>query len=189
MDVEIQASIPKLQKHGKLHALRRISVLGRITYQILGFDGDSTVKKYVIDKYLSAEAEAQRSQTPSIAVTLENYKFKYAGRSELEGVHAFVFQVTPRKKRPGLYKGEIWIDAATFLRIQEVGDMVKSPSVVIKHVSFVRRYWIYNGISVPRQVQSVVDTRLVGKAELTIDYTNFSAPAAQPEALSEVTAQ
>ena len=33
----------------------------------------------------------------------------------------YVFQVTPRKKRAGLFKGEIWIDAATYLRVQETG--------------------------------------------------------------------
>jgi len=31
MDVEIAASLPKLKKQGRLHALRRISSLGRIT--------------------------------------------------------------------------------------------------------------------------------------------------------------
>src|SRR2546427_786833 len=31
MEVEIAAALPNLKKHGKLHALRRISSLGRIT--------------------------------------------------------------------------------------------------------------------------------------------------------------
>jgi hypothetical protein len=45
MNVEIQGALPKLSKTGKLHALRRISALGRITYQVLGFEGDATVKR------------------------------------------------------------------------------------------------------------------------------------------------
>ena len=59
MDVEIQASLPKLKKQGRLHALRRISALGRITYEMLRFEGDGTVKNQVIARYLTAEAEAQ----------------------------------------------------------------------------------------------------------------------------------
>ncbi|HEY2012259.1 MAG TPA: hypothetical protein VGH38_02105, partial [Bryobacteraceae bacterium] len=43
MDVDIAASLPKLKKRGKLHALRHISVLGRITYDMLRFEGDGTV--------------------------------------------------------------------------------------------------------------------------------------------------
>ncbi|HEV3200566.1 MAG TPA: hypothetical protein VGZ73_21840 [Bryobacteraceae bacterium] len=172
MDVEISGSLPKLKKHGKLHALRRISSLGRITYEMLRFEGDNTVKKEVIARYLTAESEAQHDA--SVAVTPQNYKFKYKGQSQLDGRDVHMFQVSPKQKRQGLFKGEIWIDAATYLRVQESGYLVKSPSLLIRKIAFVRKYEIRDGISVPRQVQSVTDTWLVGKAELTVDYTNFS---------------
>jgi hypothetical protein len=177
MDVEIDAALPKLKKYGRLHALRHISALGRITYEHLFFEGDGTVKNQVIARYLAAEIDAQKRQAPSLAVIPDNYKFKYKGQSELEGRPTHVFQVTPKAKRVGLFKGEIWIDAATSLRVQEAGYLVKNPSIFLKRVAFVRRYEIRGGISVPRQVQSTVDTRLVGKAELTIDFSNFSMDA------------
>jgi hypothetical protein len=174
MDVDIAASLPKLKKLGRLHALRRISTLGRITYEMLRFEGDGTVKNQVIARYLTAEAEAQKSQSPSMAVTPENYKFHYKGRGQLNGRDTHVFQVTPRQKRAGLFKGDLWVDSATYLRVQETGYLVKNPSVFLKKVAFVRRYEIRDGISVPVETQSTVDTRLVGKAELTIEYHNFS---------------
>lgn len=174
MDVDIAASLPKLKKLGSLHALRRISKLGRITYEMLRFEGDGTVKNQVIARYLTAEAEAQKSQSPSMAVTPENYKFNYKGRREINGRDTYIFQVTPRQKRAGLFKGELWVDSATYLRVQETGYLVKNPSIFLKKVAFVRRYEIRDGISVPVETQSTVDTRLVGKAELTIAYRNFS---------------
>ena len=175
MDVEFAASLPQLKKQGRLHALRRISPLGLIKYERLRFEGDSTVNNQVITRYLSAEAEAQREQpSPAVAVTPRNYKFKYNGLGQLNGRPVHVFQVSPKQKRQGLFHGEVWIDAATYLRVQESGYLVKSPSIFLKKVAFIRRYEIRDGISVPRQVQSVVDTRLVGKAELTIEFTNFS---------------
>jgi hypothetical protein len=174
MEVAIDASIPKLKKHGRLHALRRISALGRITYELLRFDGDGTVKNQVIARYLTAEAQAQSGEVPSIAVTPQNYSFKYKGRQEYDGRGVHVFQVAPRKKRVGLYKGEMWIDAATFLRVRESGIFVKSPSIFVKRIEFVRTYEIRDGIAVPLQVQSVVETRLVGKAEMTIDFSHVS---------------
>ena len=64
MDVEIDAALPQLKKQGKLHALRRISALGRITYEMLRFEGDGTVKSQVIARYLTAEAEAQKEPAP-----------------------------------------------------------------------------------------------------------------------------
>jgi hypothetical protein len=180
MDVEIAAALPKLKKQGRLHALRRISSLGRITYEMLRFEGDGTVKNQVIARYLTAEAEAQKEQSPAMAVTPDNYKFKYKGIRALDGREVHAFEVSPRKKRHGLYKGELLVDAATYLRVQESGYLVKNPSIFLKRVSFVRKYEIRDGMSVPRQVQSVVETRLVGKAELTIDFTNFSIGEPRP---------
>ena len=177
MEVEIAGTIPKLKKQGRLHALRHITALGRITYEALRFQGDDTVKKQVIAKYLQAEQDSQ--EDPTIAVTPENYKFKFKGRSELEGRDVYVFQVTPKKKRDKLYKGDLWLDAATYLRVQESGYLVKNPSLVIRKVHFVRRYDIQDGISVPRQLQSEMDTWVVGRVELTVDYTNFSIDGAK----------
>jgi len=181
MEVEIQGALPNLKKTGKLHALRRISRLGRITYQILGFEGDNTVKKEVIARYLSAEIEAQKNQSPLTAVTPDNYKFSYKGQVVLDGRDAHLFQVTPKKKRAELFKGEIWIDAATYLRVKESGYLVKSPSILLRRVAFTRQYEIRDGVSVPSHLESVVNTRLVGKAELTIDYSNFSFGEASAE--------
>jgi hypothetical protein len=193
MDVEIQAFLPKLKKQGRLHALRRISALGRITYEMLRFEGDGTVKNQVIARYLTAEAEAQsearKDQAPSLAVTPANYKFKYKSRSQLDGRDVYIFQVMPRQKRQGLFKGDLWIDAGTYLRVQESGYLVKSPSIFLKKVAFVRKYQIRDGISVPLQVQSVVDTRLAGQAELTIDFSNFSIDSAKPAAMGDAESQ
>jgi hypothetical protein len=175
MEMDIEASLPKLKKQGRLHALRRISSLGRITYEALRFEGDSTVKNNVIARYLTAEAQAQNSdESEALAVTPENYRFKYKGLQQLDGRNTHVFQVTPRKKRVGLFKGEIWIDETTHLRVQEAGVFVRNPSVFLKKIAFMRRYEIRDGISVPSRVHSTVDTRLVGKAQLSIAFSNFT---------------
>ena len=186
MEVRIEASLPRLKKQGRLQALRHISRLGRITYDALRFEGDNTVKNNVIARYLTAEAQSQSEKMPSLAVTPENYKFKYKKLSPgAEGREAYVFQVTPRKKRVGLFKGEIWIDALTYLRVQESGRLVKNPSIFLKKVEFVRKYEIRDGIAVPREIQSVVDTRLVGRAELNIQFSNYSPLEAKRARLDE----
>ena len=174
MEVDIDASLPKLKKQGRLQALRRISALGRITYELLKFEGDGTVKNDVIARYLTAETQVQSETSLKLDVTPQNYKFKYKGLTTNEGREAHVFQVTPKKKRVGLYRGELWIDAETYLRVREAGSLVKNPSIFLKKVEFVRKYEIRDGISVPLEVHSVVDTRLIGKAELNIAFRNVS---------------
>jgi hypothetical protein len=51
---------------------------------------------------------------------------------------------------------------------------VKNPSMILRKVEFVRKYEIRDGISLPRQLQTVAETWLVGKTQLTVDYSNYS---------------
>jgi hypothetical protein len=172
MDMEIDAALPKLKKSGRFNALRSVSRLGQITYAGLKFIGDGTVKKDVIGRYLQAENEAK--DVAQLAITPANYKFKYKGMSA-DGEHlVHVFQVSPRKKSVGLFKGELWLDAQTCLPVRESGRFVKSPSIFLKRIEFVREYDIVEGFSIPRHIQSKVDTRLWGTAEMSINFSNFS---------------
>ena len=174
MEVEIQGALPKLSKTGKLRALRRISRLGRITYEVLGFEGDGTVKRDLIARYLASEMGVQQDREAAMAVTPDHYRFHFKGRSELDGRGVYRFQVTPKRKAEGLFKGDLWIDAATYLKVRESGYLVKNPSLFVKRVAFTRKYEIRDGQAVPLRMESVVDTRLVGRAELTIDYSNYA---------------
>lgn len=172
MEMEIRATLPG-QKQGRFHALRKINPFGRITYANKSFEGDTAVRNQVVERYLAAEAEAQQDQPASIAVTPANYKFQYKGLqvADARGVH--VFQLTPRHKRKGLFKGEIWIDAASYLPVREAGNLIKSPSIFVKRLAFVRSFEIRGGIPVPLQVQSTVNT-IFGAAEVVVEYSNFA---------------
>lgn len=173
MEVEIYAALPQLKEQGSLHASRRISQLGRITYRVLGFEGDKTVKNQVIARYLEAEQQTRDKQ--NLAVTPVNYKFKFKGERAVAGDHhIYVFEVAPRKKRVGLFKGEMWLDAASFLPVYEKGRLVKSPSIFFKRVQFERAYQIQNGLAVPEHMSSSIDTRLVGRVELNVRYSKFA---------------
>jgi hypothetical protein len=174
-EVEFEAKLPKLQKEGKLHAFRFITKVGQIRYVADKFVGDSSVKKDVIARYMSAETQAVEQQNPSdSAISPTNYKFKYKGRLEQNGRVSYIFGVNPRKKRVGLFKGELWIDAATYLPLRESGRLVRTPSIFLRKVDFVREYEIIEGHAVPKHIQSTIETRFWGPAELNIDFHNLS---------------
>ncbi len=189
MEVEIEASLPKLQKQGRLQALRRISRLGRITYEAIRFEGDKTVKSNIIARYLAAETEAQSVDESSLAITPANYKFKYKGHSGEDENQIYIFQLTPRKKRVGLFKGELWLDAATCLPVRESGRLVETPSIFVKRVEFVREYYIRGGVAVPLQIASTVETRLVGRAEVTVHFRNVELASDSPVTLAAASGQ
>jgi hypothetical protein len=169
MEVNFDARLPKLEKQGRLKALRKISKLGMITYKALGFSGDNMIKSQVIARYLDGE-----TQSRNIAITPDNYKFKLKGAANWDGRRVYVLQVTPRRKEVGLFHGELWLDADTSMPVREAGRFVKSPSVFLKKIEFVRDYEIQDGVAIPKHVESKADVRMFGPAELTIEYTNFS---------------
>jgi hypothetical protein len=177
-EIDIDAAVPKFKKQGKLHALRSISKLGKITYHALGFSGDSVVKTEVIANYLKAEVESAKG-TSDVSITPANYKFKYKGTYEWNGRDIYVLHVNPREKKVGLFKGELWLDAETYMPVRESGSFVKSPSFMLKKMQFVREYELQNGVSVPQRTESRVDTRFFGQVELNINYLTFSKDTAQ----------
>ncbi len=185
MTVDIDAEVPKLQKKGKLQALRNISKLGKITYNALGFSGDKTVKNEVIARYLTAET--QNDTNGDMSITPANYKFKYKGLQGHNGQDVYVLAVSPRHKKIGLFKGEVWLDQQTYMPIRESGRFVKSPSIFLKKIEFVRTYEVKNGVSVPQHIESKVMTRLFGPVNLNIDFTNFSKDTTQDVASTAAT--
>lgn len=180
MVVDIDARLPKLKKQGKMSALRMISKVGKITYRMLGFSGDASVKKDVIARYLTAEVQAQGS-SDDLGINPQNYKFKFKGLEQTDGRQVYVFHVSPHKKRVGLFKGEIWLDPETCMPVREQGRFVKSPSIFFKKLEFVREYAMNDGVAVPRHIESRVDTRIVGPVQLNINFANPAKTTAADE--------
>ena len=128
----------------------------------------------VIARYLAAEAQTGAGNEDSFDITPANYNFKYKGLSEEYGRQVYVFGLTPRKKRTGLFKGELSVDSTTYLPLRTSGRFVKTPSVLVRRIEFVREYEVHDGIAITRRIQSTVQTRLFGKAELTVEFSNLS---------------
>jgi len=188
MAVTIEARLPKLKKEGKLSALRRISSIGRVTYKFLGFQGDDMVKREVIARYMNAEQDASDNtagHAMNIAINPENYSFKYKGLSYRSSRPVHVFELKPKRKRVGLFKGELWLDPDTCLPLHEQGQFVKTPSVFVKKMEFARDYQIKDGVSILKHMEAKTDTRLVGVAELAIDYNAVDRETASDDAAVE----
>jgi hypothetical protein len=174
MDAEVDAELPKLQKKGRLEALRMVSRLGKITWDHLHFTGDNTIKKEVIARFIQGEQDQnQTAEAAKAGITRENYKFKYKGSMTTSGQRVYIFNLTPRKKTPQLFKGELWVSADTYLPVHEAGTFTKSPSVFLKKVQFARDYEMVNGYSVPKHVESQAETRFWGPAQVSIHYNNI----------------
>ena len=138
VEVDFDAKLPKLNREATLRAVRRISPTGAITYTTLDAQGDGMIRREVIARYLAAESEARRID--EIAITPVNYRFHLRNVIEEATRHIYVFQLAPKRKKVGLFKGELWVDGQTGLPVHDAGQFIKSPSVFVKRISFTRDY-------------------------------------------------
>jgi hypothetical protein len=165
--IEIEASLPKLNKSGRLRAIRRI-LANRPEYQVVEMSGDSMVKRQLIVRYLEADERAAELSNASTAITPASYKFRYVGAVQLREDLAYVFRIIPHKKGQGLINGVLWIDGDTGIGVRLSGYLVKNPSIFFKRVNLTRENYLRNGIVEAQITHLLIDTRLVGSARLVV---------------------
>lgn len=177
----IDADLPDTRQKGEWELQRRFVAPKTLEFKPLKFIGDSFVKTNVIARLLKSEVDHVENDNPgSTALTARNYKFKYKGVDELGGRPAHVFEVKPRKKRPGLIKGKIYLDVRSGALLRVAGEMVKSPSFFVKKLEFVQDYADFGGFTFPVRTRSTAKTRIVGRAVVEITTRDY-VPVAAPE--------
>ena len=191
--IEIQASLPKWKKIGKLRAIRRIVSTGAPNYKVLEFGGDPTVEHQVISRYITADERAAALPAASSAITPANYKIRFVGTVSGPRV-AYAFRVIPRRKREGLINGVLWLDGETGVALRESGYLAKSPSSFVKRINLTRESDLDNGSVTVRITHVAVEMRLVGRAQLVIlerplALSGVSAFERNQKALSEAIAR
>lgn len=179
--VQIDASLPKLRKQGSMSGLKLISHTGQVGYNGLRFQGDSLVKTAVIARFLAKEKEKRE---PGLGVVPANYSFFLDRTSDYNGLTAYVFRLKPKRKRAGLFKGELWLDATTGNPLRLWGDLVKSPSIFIRNLRFVQDYVYPSRCRQPVRLIVTVQTRIVGQVELV---ARFRAVESRPVPMDNLT--
>jgi hypothetical protein len=178
--IEIEAFLPKLNKNGRLRAIRRTLSAHHPKYEDLEMSGDSMVNHQVIVRYLHAEERAAELSTSSTAITPANYKFRYLGAAQLRDGLAYVFRIIPRKKRQGLINGVLWLDGDTGTAVRLSGYLVKNSSMFLKSVNLTRENYLRDGIVEARITHLLIDTRLVGSARLVVVERPAAVLGAEP---------
>jgi hypothetical protein len=173
VEVTIQARLPKLNREATVRAVRTTSAMGEIRYEVREARGDAMVRREVIARYLAATSHA--SATDEISIAPSVYRFRLLRTIALSH-QIYVFRLTPKKKKAGLFKGELWVDGLTGKPVHESGQFVKNPSVFVKKIVFSRDYETESASGLPACIRSTVETRIAGPAELTIRISDIAEP-------------
>lgn len=175
----MQAQLPDTSQTGEYELQRSYSAPNRLQYTPVRFSGDGFVKSNVMLRLLQSEVEhVTKQQGEETAITDRNYKFSLKAMEDVDGRRCYVFQVKPIKKKVGLFKGRVLIDAETGAMRRAEGTLVKSPSWWIKKVEFVQDYAETGGFVLPSKMASISKVRVVGRTVVNIFHNNYQTVAA-----------
>jgi hypothetical protein len=108
-------------------------------------------------------------------LSADQYTFKEKGVMDYYGRSTHVFEFKPKdKSRVGAVQGELWLDEQTAMPVREFGKWLKSPSVFVKNLQYVREFEVREGVAYPKSSQSTADVRVFGKASMALSFSNFT---------------
>jgi len=172
----IEADLPGTAQHGRYELRRSFSAPKSLVFAAIRFAGDGFVKTNIIVRLLQSEVDhVQKGEGRNTAITADNYKFSFKRVDSIGDQPVYVYQLKPRRKRPGLFKGRIYVDVFTGRLRRAEGVLVKSPSIFVKRVEFVQDYGEVAGFSLPVRVHSITKTRLFGRAVVDITHSAYQA--------------
>jgi outer membrane lipoprotein-sorting protein len=141
------------------------------------------------------ESETQlRDQGTSAGFTRENYDFTSLSEATDDGRACYVLGLNPKHKEKHLVKGQLWVDAQTFLPRKVDGELARSPSWWVKDVHVTTDFHSVSGMWLPTTTQAVADVRIFGRHTLMSQATNFNtgeqvASAMPPQEIRHVASE
>jgi outer membrane lipoprotein-sorting protein len=159
---------------------------GTKRFEIVSEKGDGCVRDHVFHKLLESEVEAsQPSLQERNRLNTKNYLFQFQGMEPINGHLAYVLEIQPKNEAKYLTKGRIWVNAEDYAVVQMEGSPSKKPSFWINSVSFVQTFEKTGDFWLASSNRSVTETKVFGKAEMTIKHFDYSLPTLQAALRSE----
>jgi hypothetical protein len=178
----VRAELPDTAQQGEFELQRHFEAPRTLQFTALHYSGDGFVKSNIIIRLLQSEVDHVKQDDGSLtAINEHNYKFSYKGTAEVNGRLVHTFQVKPRKKRAGLFKGRIYIDAYHGSLVRAEGGVVKSPSFFIKKIEFVQDYANFGNFTFPVHIHSDARARVIGRAVVDIYHRDYQPVTASVE--------
>jgi hypothetical protein len=186
----VHAELPDTSQQGEFELQRKYEAPHTLQFTPVHYTGDGFVKSNVITRLLQSEVDHVQKDDPALtAISPANYKFSYKGVSRVENRLVHVYQVKPHKKRPGLFKGRVYLDARSGALVRVEGSVVKSPSFFVKHIEFWQDYTDVQSFTLPVHIHSEAKARIVGRTIVDIVQHDYQAVPANAPATTQTAKQ
>lgn len=149
------------------------------SFRIVSQSGAFLLRDAVLKRAVSSEREASKQQN-AIALSPANYSFRLLGNGNVNGRPVYILGVEPLKPGKFLYRGTVWVDAASFGVVKIQGAPAKNPSFWISHTTIWVTDKLTHGFWLPQETRSQTAVRMGGTATLTIEYGQYQIDQQAP---------
>lgn len=129
-------------------------------YTIQQING-SGLGKMIIGRMLEKEAEVTKDYGAT-DISPDNYNFRFIREEEVSGQRCYVLELLPRRKEKNLLRGNIWVDANTYLLRRTEGEPAKAPSWWVRDVRIALRYGDVGGMWLQTASEATARVRILG---------------------------
>jgi outer membrane lipoprotein-sorting protein len=134
------------------------------TYTIQGTDG-SRLGKMIVRRMLASEADVTKDYA-STDISADNYDFRFVRAEEVSGQRCYVLAVLPRRNDKRLLRGNIWVDANTYLLRRFDGTLAKNPSWWVRDVRITLVYGDAGGMWLQTASEATANVRILGRSTM-----------------------
>jgi len=121
----------------------------------------------IVRRMLEGEVEVAKDHS-STDISPDNYDFRLIGEEEVSGQRCYVLELLPRRKDKNLLRGNIWVDANTYLLQRAEGEPAKNPSWWLRDVRIALLYGDIGGMWLRTASEATANVRILGQSTMVL---------------------
>ena len=115
----------------------------------------------IVRRMLASEAEIARDYV-STDFSPSNYAFRFIRQEEVGGQRCYVLELLPLRNDKNLLRGNLWVDASTYLLRRAEGKPAKTPSWWVRDVRIALFYGEVGGMWLQTALEATATVRILG---------------------------
>ena len=116
----------------------------------------------IVRRMLESEVEVTKDYS-STDISPDNYDFRFIREEDVSGQRSYVLELLPRRRDKNLLRGNIWVDANTFLLHRTEGEPAKRTSWWLRDVRIALLYGDVGGMWLQTASESTANVRILGQ--------------------------
>lgn len=126
----------------------------------------------IVRRMLEGEI-AMTKKSSATDISEDNYNFRFVREEDVDGKRCHVLEMLPRRKDKNLLRGNVWVDANTYLLRRAEGSLAMNPSWWVRDVNIVLLFGDAGGMWLQTGLEATANVRIPGQATVISDDVSY----------------